>query len=587
MIFDTTTANGKLAPKHCVGDVPPRVNGLQGVCVWEEHCVECGQPRCFSVCQKFSRGFDGKCARFRYGIVPQNSGVWVSFKEWGKLEGVYSGVLVKSRLCAVLSAIEKCVSSAARTLNRAMSFIPGRIGAITVWRRFRNWALVPFASNRKTQFTLSCHCWASKDIELTVTVFQDAREIFLSRAELKFGWNEFNFSLPPVAKGARVLLFPVKESDADVFFAQLVLTVPEETTADKEKKLAPAVGAAKFVKCLAWDLDNTMWNGILAEDGAENLTLREESVALVKLLDKRGILNTVCSKNDYDAAWAQLEKFGISEYFVFPEINWLPKSGNLEHIAKSVNINIDTFAFIDDSAFERGEVRAHLPMVRIYKENELEEIARDPAFNPPVSEESSQRRMSYLKEMARQKVARKFDGDYDGFLRSCEIRLELSALGNEKVKTRCWELVQRSNQLNLTARRYSQDEFDLLLKRDGMQAYAIRCEDKFGDYGIVGFVAIATVADEIQVVEFVVSCRVAKKKCEQSVLLTLADNAFKNGKKRVTAELIKTGRNGALIEAFEQMPFKMTEDDGKVAYILVADDFDLSGYYCHKTIFTS
>ena len=108
------------------------------------------------------------------------------------------------------------------------------------------------------------------------------------------------------------------------------------------------------IKCVVWDLDNTLWEGILQE--GDNIVLKEEAAAVIKELDKRGILQSVSSKNDYESAKEKLEEFGLWEYFIYPQINWNPKSEAIETIAKSINIGIDTLAFVDDQEFEREEV---------------------------------------------------------------------------------------------------------------------------------------------------------------------------------------------------------------------------------------
>src|SRR5581483_5052110 len=117
----------------------------------------------------------------------------------------------------------------------------------------------------------------------------------------------------------------------------------------------------KTMKCVVWDLDNTLWNGTLLEDG--QVTLREEIVHTIKLLDARGILHSIASKNSYEAAMAMLQQLGVSEYFLYPQINWNSKASSIREIAKAINIGLDTIAFVDDQAFERAEVAFQIPEV--------------------------------------------------------------------------------------------------------------------------------------------------------------------------------------------------------------------------------
>src|ERR1051326_591513 len=118
------------------------------------------------------------------------------------------------------------------------------------------------------------------------------------------------------------------------------------------------------VKCLVWDLDNTLWNGTVVEDG--DVTLSEQVRAVIVELDSRGILQSVASKNDHDLAWGKLEQLGIAEYFVLPRIGWGPKSAAVRDIADRLSFAYPTIAFIDDQPTERAEVTYHLPEVRCY-----------------------------------------------------------------------------------------------------------------------------------------------------------------------------------------------------------------------------
>ena len=258
-------------------------------------------------------------------------------------------------------------------------------------------------------------------------------------------------------------------------------------------------------------------------------------------------------------AWKALEKFGLSEYFVFPQINWMPKSESLIRIAKEMNIGINSFAFVDDSFHERGEVSENLPCVRVFSEISINEILNGEAFNPPTSKQSFLRRHQYLLEMGRKKDEELYEGNHEDFLRRCDITLLCYVIKDEETGRRCWELINRTNQLTLAAHRYTNDEFNLFLQR--YESYAIQCKDKYGDYGIIGFIAFSEEGDFVRLKEFVMSCRVAKKMCEQSVLLYFADKFKGVGKSKLVAKVVPTGRNGALIDSFDVMPFKKTYSD--------------------------
>src|SRR5439155_13254080 len=151
-------------------------------------------------------------------------------------------------------------------------------------------------------------------------------------------------------------------------------------------------------KCVVWDLDNTIWRGTLAEEGLEGLTLNPTIRRTVDELDRRGILQSVASKNDPEPALAALEAFGLRDYFLFPQIGWTPKSAAIERIAQLLDIGLDTFVFVDDQAFERGEVREMLPVVTVLSDADLPTLLENPLFQVPITKESVARRSMYLAE---------------------------------------------------------------------------------------------------------------------------------------------------------------------------------------------
>ena len=570
-MFDTTCANRSLIKEFSIPSSTDVASiSKTGIITWEEHCIECGQPYCFKTCKMYERAFDGKCKRFKSGIVPIKYGYAVQFKKWGKLEGEFTGRIWGARAQAVFGAVDRAFSALARALNRAMAFIPGRIGAITIYRRFKKWGFEYLPGNNVNRANgLAMSVWADQAIALHFSVIDDEKNIFDSVIELKSGWNNWQTSIPPIGKGARFLLFSTQEKEFTLVFARLDVLVDS----DAEVKLdnSSAKSPAKFVKCIAWDLDNTLWKGILVEDGVDAIVVNEDAVKLIKDLDRKGIVHTILSKNDHKNAWKALEKFGLAEYFIFPHINWQPKSGNLKAAAKEINIGLDTFAFIDDSPFERGEVGENLPMVRVFNATEINDLSARPEFNPPVSAESSKRRASYQKEMQRVAAANAFEGDYNAFLKSCEIKLAMFDLlkASEEEYKRCYELIQRTNQLTLAGRRYAEDEFKALVSKSNLHAYGIRCLDKFGDYGIVGAVLFSVNGENAALEEFVMSCRVAKKKCEDATVNWVAHKAKKLGAKVLTAQVVKTGRNMALVSAFDEIGgIKKDESDAGALFKL-------------------
>src|SRR5436853_168654 len=211
-----------------------------------------------------------------------------------------------------------------------------------------------------------------------------------------------------------------------------------------------------MIKCVVWDLDDTLSEGVLLEDRA--VRLRSGAVAIVKTLDGRGILQSIASRNDYKMAMAKLQEFSLNDYFLYPQINWNSKSSSIRSIAESLNIGLDSIALIDDQAVERAEVRFTLPDVRCIDSADLNCLLELPELNPPfVSEEMSQRRLMYLASVRRKEAEDIYEGPKEVFLAGLEMRLTIYAAKEEDL-TRAQELTVRTHQLNTTGHTYSDVE---------------------------------------------------------------------------------------------------------------------------------
>jgi FkbH-like protein len=150
----------------------------------------------------------------------------------------------------------------------------------------------------------------------------------------------------------------------------------------------------KKIKCVVWDLDNTLWDGVLLEDKC--VKLKNNVVDIIKALDERGILNSIASKNDYDLAMDKLKEFHMDKYFIYPKINWNVKSESIRSIAEEINIGIDTFAFIDDQDYELAEVSYAFPQVLCLNVSCLHSILNMNEFTPEfITQDTRMRREMY------------------------------------------------------------------------------------------------------------------------------------------------------------------------------------------------
>ena len=185
---------------------------------------------------------------------------------------------------------------------------------------------------------------------LQLELIQD-RSVYRNNLKVVPGWNEYTVpyaKLNFAAGQERFLrLWVDRDQEVRLIFTWLDLV--------KFKSLAPvltASGSAEKVKCVAWDLDNTLWKGVIGDDGKEGVQVIPEALELIRKLDQRGIIQTVVSKNEHATAWEKIVELELDKYFLYPAINWDPKSANISRIAKELNININSFSLLDDSVFE-------------------------------------------------------------------------------------------------------------------------------------------------------------------------------------------------------------------------------------------
>ena len=304
-----------------------------------------------------------------------------------------------------------------------------------------------------------------------------------------------------------------------------------------------------FVKCVVFDLDNTLWDGVIGDDGAEKIILKPYIQHLIIELDRRGILCSISSKNEFETAFSKIKELGLEQYFLYPQINWNPKSSSIIKIASKLNLGLDSFAFIDDNKFEREEVANRLPLVKIFDEHSLKSILDLPAFSPPITDLSKNRRLSYLTEIKRNDVKLDNADSIHDFLIKCE--MEINVLNPESHFDRCIELLGRTNQYNISGKRYEKNDFKLLLSNKN--CFCIKVKDKFGDYGIVAFVAMEIVGGHCWIEEFVMSCRIAEKHLEETILFYIY-NKF-NTKPKFYVKFNKTSKNAPIRNKLNNLGF--------------------------------
>ena len=317
------------------------------------------------------------------------------------------------------------------------------------------------------------------------------------------------------------------------------------------------------VKCVVWDLDNTIWKGTLVEDGIDGCELNPEVKKIVADLDRRGIIQSIASKNDREQACAVLKRFELMEYFVYPQIHWYPKSQSVAEIARLLNISTDTFVFVDDQAFEREEVRSTLADVRVVDADGLKDLLTQTDFDVPITEESAKRRIFYKEEERRQLAFNNTAGNFINFLRMCDLTVSLADL-SAGTFDRAFELAERANQLNYRGRRLPKRELQEILDRqDSRRGLVLSCQDRFGDYGIIGFAVMDL--SNWAMVDFFMSCRVQRKKVEHAFVSFLDSLAAQRGA-RVKIIYKPSKRNEPALETLRELDCECSEriDDEQV-----------------------
>lgn len=329
----------------------------------------------------------------------------------------------------------------------------------------------------------------------------------------------------------------------------------------------------RFKKCLILDLDNTVWGGVVGDDGWENIQVGHglgigkaftEFQQWIKKLKNRGIIICICSKNDEDKAKEPFEKnpemiLKLDDISVFVA-NWENKADNIRTIQQILNIGFDSMVFLDDNPAERAIVRENVPGVTV------PELPEDPGDyleylyslnlfeTASYSNADKDRTKQYQVEAQRVVAAKKFTNEAD-FLKSLEMVSVVE--GFTKFNTpRVAQLSQRSNQFNLRTIRYTEDQISSMEQSDKYKTFSFTLEDKFGDNGLICVVILELTDAETAFVDtWFMSCRVLKRGMENFTLNTIVDWCSSNGIKTIIGEYIPTLKNGMVKEHYPNLGF--------------------------------
>jgi FkbH-like protein len=257
-----------------------------------------------------------------------------------------------------------------------------------------------------------------------------------------------------------------------------------------------------MLKCLVWDLDRTLWEGALPEHGGGSL--RPGALEVLAELDACGVLHSIASRNNHDAALQRLAELGVRDYFVAPQLGWADKSGSILRIAAALGIAVDAVGFVDDDPFERDEVRAALPTVRTFDARDLRDLLHLVTGVP--TRDAARRRELVQRELRRREDEATFAGTPEQFRASLQLRMSVRHPAAADLD-RLAELTERTNQLNSTGILFTPDELAALADRTDRELLVVELTDRYGDYGVVGL-SIAASSKRYTVQLLLVSCRV-------------------------------------------------------------------------------
>lgn len=324
------------------------------------------------------------------------------------------------------------------------------------------------------------------------------------------------------------------------------------------------------IKCVIWDLDNTIWDGILLEN--LKVKLKSNVIDVIKRLDEKGILHSIASKNHYETAINKLNEFGIAEYFIYPQINWNSKAESIKKIADEINIGMNAIAFIDDQQFELDEVYHTYNEILCIPAYRIDEIPQMERFCPKfITEDSKLRRLMYINDLKRNELEKEFVGSKEEFLKTLNIELIISKAKENDLK-RVEELTIRTHQLNTTGIHYDYEQLLDFINNDHYKLYVTSLKDKYGDYGKVG-ILLAECAESIWNIKLLLmSCRVISRGVGQLLMNFFIEEARK-AKVKLLAEFVHNEKNRMMYITYKFNGFK--EVKSKDNNVIFEYDFNI------------
>ncbi|WP_280274462.1 HAD-IIIC family phosphatase [Nocardia wallacei] len=310
------------------------------------------------------------------------------------------------------------------------------------------------------------------------------------------------------------------------------------------------------VKCLVWDLDDTVWPGVVLEaDGGEP---KPEALHAIRVLDERGILHAVASRGETSAATAHLRRHGLEDMFSAVEVGWGPKSEAIRRIAESLRIGRESMAFVDNDPVELAEVAGSYPEVRCYPADRIAELPQLPEFTPAaISPEARHRRSYYRAEHARRIGEAEFTGPDSAFLASLDLVMTVRPASEEDL-VRAHELTVRTHQLNTTGITFDIGELREMCASPRHEVLVASLRDRFGGYGTIGLAVSELRGTDSVLVLLLMSCRVMSRGVGTALIREVVRRARAAGR-RPAAEFVTTPVNRVMLVTLRFAGFEVVE----------------------------
>lgn len=341
-------------------------------------------------------------------------------------------------------------------------------------------------------------------------------------------------------------------------------------------------------RCLVVDLDNTLWGGVIGDDGLQGISIGQGDATgeaylsfqrYLVLLRQRGILLAVSSKNEEETARLPFRQHPDmlirEEDFAVFQANWKDKASNIQAIAAALGLGLNALVFVDDNPFERNLVREALPSIAV------PEMPEDPAFyartlysagyfEAVTFSQEDIKRASYYADNSRRATLQRQAVDLEGYLASLEMEIDFHPF-NETGRARITQLINKSNQFNLTTKRYTETDVARLEADPRIHTMQVRLRDKLGDNGMISVVICRhTELDVLEIDTWLMSCRVLGRRVEEAVLRELLDHAKRRGAGRLRGLYIPTDRNKLVEQHYAKLGFTLVgvRDDGATVWEL-------------------